>query len=244
MLIENETTAARTSTLARRPVPASAPPAKIFIRRSPPAARTGPPGSNLGAAAPPAAQTEDDAALVARCRRGDGAAWTSLVQRYQRLVYAIARRVGLDEHGAADVFQVVFSRLVEHLSRIAEPQRLQAWIVTTTKREALRQRKLGQRCVSMTRSDDDADADAGSQRDFADPSPTAEQALDDLQQLNQLRNALDRLDARCRDLLLLLFRDDDDKLAYDEVARRMGSTVGSIGPTRSRCLAKLRSFVG
>ena len=96
----------------------------------------------------------------------------------------------------------------------------------------------------MTRSDDDADADAGSQRDFADQSPTAEQALDDLQQLNQLRNALDRLDARCRDLLLLLFRDDDDKLAYDEVARRMGSTVGSIGPTRSRCLAKLRSFVG
>ena len=242
MLIENETPAARASSLAGRPVPAVPPPAKIFILRSPGAAPTSQLSANLDAAAPPAAQTEDDAALVARCRRGDGAAWTSLVQRYQRLVYAIARRVGLDEHGAADVFQVVFSRLVEHLSRIAEPQRLQAWIVTTTKREALRQRKLGQRCVSMTRADDEAGE--GAEWDLADESPIAEQALDELQQLHQLRNALDRLDARCRDLLLLLFRDDDDKLAYDEVARRMGSTVGSIGPTRSRCLAKLRSFVG
>ena len=184
---------------------------------------------------------EDDASLVARCRRNEAPAWAALVQRYQRLVYAVARRVGLDEHGAADVFQTVFTRLVQHLPRIQDPTRLQAWIVTTAKREAILQRQRGQRTVSMTQADDALEEAA--EWDLADDSPIAEEALADLQQLNQLRGALDRLDVRCRDLLLLLFRDEDDKLSYDEVARRMGSTVGSIGPTRARCLDKLRKFV-
>ncbi len=187
------------------------------------------------------AADEDDATLVARCARGEGPAWAALVQRYQRLVYAIVRRIGLDEHGAADVFQTVFSRLIEHLPRLAEPQRLQAWIVTTAKREALLQRQRGLRNVSMTRVDDGGDD--GADWDIADDSPVAEQALSELQQLNQLRLAMDRLDERCRSLLLLLFREDDDKLSYDEVARRLGTSVGSIGPTRSRCLDKLRRFV-
>ena len=183
---------------------------------------------------------EDDAALVARCLRGEGAAWALLVKRYQRLVYAIVRRVGLDDHGAADVFQTVFARLVQHLPRLAEPSRLQAWIVTTAKREALLQRKLGQRNLSMTGADDTSDGP--SEWDVADESPIAEEALSDLQQLNHLRAALDRLDERCRSLLLLLFRDEDEKLSYDEVARRQGTSVGSIGPTRSRCLDKLRTL--
>ena len=187
------------------------------------------------------AQDKEDASLVQRCLRGDGAAWAALVQRYQRLVYAIVRRVGLDEHAAADVFQTVFERLFQQLPRIADPSRLQAWIVTTTKREALLQRQRGQRTVSMTRADESHEE--GSEWDMADEAPIAEEALAELQQLNQLRTALDRLDARCRDLLLLLFRDEDDKLSYDEVARRMSTTVGSIGPTRSRCLDKLRRFV-
>lgn len=187
------------------------------------------------------ARDEEDASLVLRCLRGDGAAWAALVQRYQRLVYAIVRRTGLDEHAAADVFQTVFERLVQQLSRIADPSRLQAWIVTTTKREALLQRQRGQRNVSMTRADESQDE--SSEWDMADEAPIAEEVLAELQQLNQLRTALDRLDARCRDLLLLLFRDEDNKLSYEEVARRMSTTVGSIGPTRSRCLDKLRRFV-
>ena len=184
---------------------------------------------------------EDDAALVARCRRGDGAAWEALVHRYQRLVFAIVRRIGLDEHAAADVFQTVFARLVAHLPRIADPHRLQAWIVTTAKREALLALRRGQRTVSMTRADD-AD-DEAAEWDIADDSPLPEDALADLQQQNLVRNALDRLEERCRELLLMLFRDDDDKLPYEEVARRLGMSVGSIGATRSRCLAKLRQLV-
>jgi DNA-directed RNA polymerase specialized sigma24 family protein len=97
------------------------------------------------------------------------------------------------------------------------------------------------RSTSLTPLSDDDDAE---EYDVADDSPIAEAALDELQQLHLLRLGMDRLDARCRDLLLLVFRDDDDALPYDEVARRMGMPVGSIGPTRSRCLSKLRGLVG
>jgi len=153
----------------------------------------------------------------------------------------VVMRAGFDEHGAADVFQTVFTRLVEHLPRLAQPDRLQAWIVTTAKREALRARELRQRTVSMTREEGD-DA-PGLENTLADDAPLAEEALSELQQLHRLRLGLDRLDGRCRELLLLVFRDEDEKLPYDEVARRMNMATGSLGPTRARCLDKLRRLV-
>jgi RNA polymerase sigma factor (sigma-70 family) len=183
---------------------------------------------------------DDDASLVARCLKGDAAAWTVLVQRYQRLVYAVVRRIGLDEHAAADVFQTVFSRLIEHLPKLSQPDRLQAWIVTTAKRETLRAREKGRRHVSLTRDDDDGEA---LEDNLADDAPLAEDALSDLQQLHLLRVGMDQLDERCRALLTLVFRDEDEHMPYDEVARRLGVPTGSIGPTRSRCLDKLRKWV-
>ena len=184
---------------------------------------------------------ESDAQLVARCLNGQQAAWAMLVQRYQRLVYAVVRRIGLDDHAAADVFQTVFARLVQHLPKISDPSRLQAWIVTTAKREALLQRSRGHRTVSMTSEDDGGEA--GSDWDFADESPVAEEALEALQQAEQVRRGLDQLDERCRQLLMLLFNDSDERPVYEDIARQVGMPVGSIGPTRSRCLAKLRKLV-
>lgn len=188
--------------------------------------------------------TSDPAALVAACCAGDAQAWASLVKRYQRLVYAIVLRAGLDEHAAADVFQTVFARLIDHLPGLRQPERLQAWIVTTAKRESLRERQRGRRTVSLTRdaSDDDHD-DWGVEDTVADEAPLAEQQLEALQQLELLRHALDRLDERCRELLLLIFREDDERVPYDDVARRLNMPIGSIGPTRARCLGKLRRLV-
>lgn len=183
---------------------------------------------------------DDDAALIARCRRGDATAWEALVARYQRLVFAIARRAGFDEHGAADVFQTVFARLLQSLPRIQDPTRLQAWIVTTAKREALLQLGRSRRTVSLT---PETEGDDAAEWDPPDESPLPEQVLEDIQQLDRLRAGLEQLDERCRRLLRMLFAPEDEAMKYDAIARAMGMEVGSIGPTRARCLGKLRQLV-
>jgi RNA polymerase sigma factor (sigma-70 family) len=183
----------------------------------------------------------EDAEFVRRCIAGDAGAWAELVARYQRLVYAIVVRMGLDEHAAADVFQTVFERLVKHLPRLSDPSRLQAWIVTTARREGLRARVTGRRTESLTRPNDDGSDDLCI--DVADDAAGAEERIEELQQLHLLRLALERLDTRCRDLLQLLFRDADERVPYEDVAAQLSLPLGSIGPTRARCLAKLRRLV-
>jgi RNA polymerase sigma factor (sigma-70 family) len=180
---------------------------------------------------------ETDAALIARCKEGDGPAWEVLVHRYQRLVYAIVMRMHVDEHLAADVFQTVFTRLLEQLPRLTDPDRLQAWIVTAAKRESLLLRKRAQRTVSLTpESDDDVTID------IPDDALLPEDVLESLQLRNLVRDAMESIDLRCRELLSLLYV-EDDKTAYEEIAHQLGIPIGSIGPTRARCLEKLRKLV-
>ena len=178
----------------------------------------------------------EDAALVHRCLGGDASAWSELVMRHQRIVYAMVTRMGMDEHAAADVFQTVFVRLMAHLPRLQQPERLQAWIVTTAKRETLRMRYLALRSISL--SDDSDTGAAALEESLRDESPLADAELEALQDLALLRSALDRLDPRCQTLLHRLFAEEAS--AYGTVAQEMGVPVGSVGPTRARCLAKLR----
>src|SRR5215212_4761360 len=79
-----------------------------------------------------------DEALVLACRSGDAIAWEALVERYQRLVYSIARHTGLDHEQSADIFQFVFATLVEHLGQIEQPALIGAWLATTARHEAWR----------------------------------------------------------------------------------------------------------
>lgn len=186
------------------------------------------------------AAPDDDARLIARCRARDARAWRELVGRYQRLVHAVVRSLGLDEHHAADVFQTVFTRLHASLDRIQQPERLQAWIVTTAKREGLLQLRRARRTVSL---DPAGPEDADPVDEPVDEALLPDQRLDLLQQLHAVRDGLERLDERCRRLLGLLFTDADERPAYDEIAARLGMPVGSIGPTRARCLGKLRGLI-
>jgi RNA polymerase sigma factor (sigma-70 family) len=181
-----------------------------------------------------------DQDLVARCREGHQAAWSTLVRRFQRLIYTVPRRAGLSETQAADVFQTCFEKLLKNIDRIDDTSRIRAWLVTTAKRESLLLISQSVRVVdlaSVGSSGEDDDSDPLDR--FADPSPLPETLLADLQQQDLARRAMERLDPRSRQLLELLFL-QDPALTYTEIAARLGISEGSIGPTRTRCLAKLR----
>jgi RNA polymerase sigma factor (sigma-70 family) len=186
------------------------------------------------------APTDDleDTELLARCRAGEEAAWQALVRRYQRLIYTVPRRAGLGEAQAADVFQTVFSRLFEHLDRIEDGARVRAWLVTTARREALRVLEQARRVAEP------AGGDGSDNDDFlanlADTAPLPDELLAALQAQDRVRRAVEQLDERSRRFVELSFL-QDEPLPYEEIARRLGIAVGSIGPTRARCLAKLRA---
>jgi len=157
------------------------------------------------------------------------------VERYQRLVYTIPLRHGLAEEDAADVFQTVFALLVQHLPTIREPQGLAKWLITTAKRETWnlirkRQREpVSEDVAALAQLEQGPGSD-----DPHEAELWIEQAL--------LRDALRRLGERCRKLLWLLYYEPEE-LAYEEIGRRLGMPVGSIGPTRGRCLHKLREIL-
>jgi RNA polymerase sigma factor (sigma-70 family) len=173
--------------------------------------------------------TDSDLELVSACRRGDQLAWEKLIRRYQRLIYAIPIRAGLDEDQAAEIFQDVFTTLFQKLNDIEEPERLQAWLVTTARRKTWR-------TISRAHSSSEADlSDAAAVRDEA---PLPDEQLFILEEQHRIRVALASLDERCRNLLQMLFYRAEPP-SYAEIAAALGIREGSIGPTRARCLEKL-----
>jgi RNA polymerase sigma factor (sigma-70 family) len=189
-------------------------------------------------------ETLSDADLVAQCREGHQAAWSTLVRRYQRLIYTVPRRAGLSEEHAADVFQACFEKLYRQLDRLDDGARVRAWLVTTARRETLDLLERGRRVVDLAPPPgDEGEGDAGDPLDrFAHPGPLPDELLSDLQQQDRLRRALERLEARPRQLLELLFLEDEPP-PYSEIAARLGIAEGSIGPTRARALDKLRAVL-
>jgi RNA polymerase sigma factor (sigma-70 family) len=169
--------------------------------------------------------------MVAAARDGDREAWDQLVERYMPLVYAVAGRYRLGASDVADVSQALWLRLVEHLDRIREPRALPAWIVTTTRNEALRVIGSRKRTVSV-------DPQTGLGLDGAADGPDLEDDLLRQERHQALRDGLRELRPRHRELLLLLLA--DPPLSYDDISDRLGMPKGSIGPTRARCLEALR----
>lgn len=177
-----------------------------------------------------------DETLVLACARGDGEAWDLLVDRYKRLIYTIARRSGLDEDQATDVFQRVFTILLECIDSIEQPALIGAWFVATTRREAWRLRRRERTGPTALGAPDDYAAD------LLDQDPLPDEQVQTLEEQLRVRMALDSLDERCRRLLTLLFLTRDQP-TYAMIATTMGMREGAIGPTRARCLQKLRRLL-
>jgi RNA polymerase sigma factor (sigma-70 family) len=186
------------------------------------------------------------AELVARARTGEAPAWSALVDRYTNLLWSIARGMRLSSADAGDVVQTTWLRLVEHLDKIHDPERIGGWLATTARNEGLllvRNRARMQVGFAEDVADQVDDASvggwAGGTGSGAPPAPDAD--LLRRERDGELRRAFARLGARCRTLLGLLVT--EPRPSYEEVAAALGLAVGGIGPTRARCLRELRSLL-
>jgi RNA polymerase sigma factor (sigma-70 family) len=182
---------------------------------------------------------DSDPTLLERCRRGDSAAWSLLVERYRRLVWSVILKHRMRQEEAEDVFQHVFATLVQHIDSITDDAGLASWLVTTTKRRCWRvgaqRRKDGERARSLD-SDPEKTMDPVDEReDAADSRELGEKQL--------VRIGLEQLGGKCKDLLEALFGAGAEP-NYNLIAEKLDIRVGSIGPTRARCLEKLSKILG
>ncbi|GAB3438957.1 RNA polymerase sigma factor [Actinophytocola sediminis] len=166
--------------------------------------------------------------LVDRARQGEQAAWDQLVERFSPLVWSVCRRFRLIGGDAEDVAASVWLRLVERLDTIREPAALPGWIATTTARECLRVQQSRNRHVLL---DDERLTEEGTQA-------VSDEWLLEQERHIALRAAFAELSQRCRRLLSLVF--GEPPTPYRQIADELGMTVGGIGPTRMRCLDKVR----
>jgi RNA polymerase sigma factor (sigma-70 family) len=171
-------------------------------------------------------------ALLAQAAAGDERAWNALVAQHTRLLWSVARSYRLDQADAADVVQTTWLRLLEHLDRIEDPTRLVGWLVTTARRECLRVlRRSGRERLIV-------DEDAA--MEVVDDDDPVETRLITNERNATLWRAFRRLPERCQRLLRIAVAVPQ---AYDEVSSALGMPVGSIGPTRARCLVQLRKLL-
>jgi len=187
----------------------------------------------------PARELErSDAELVRDCRGGVESAWNELVDRYQRLIFAIPRRSGLDEEQAADIFQDVLLTLFEKLDDIEQPERIRSWIVTTAKFKTWAVVR-GRKHMRSPATEEEMELEMASLKDKA---PLADDHLIELEEQHLIRTALAKLEERCRQILSMIYL-RDSAATYVEVAAAIGVGETSISPMRSRCLKKLEKIL-
>lgn len=171
-----------------------------------------------------------DAELAANAATGSSQAQAALVDRYKRLVYSIPKRYSLDDSTCDDVFQNVFIALFRSLNSVRDQQSISKWLMTTTHRE----------CWRISRKTSPPDEWTQSQRDRHDAPP--DDAAETWERQARVHEGLSDLGGMCEKLLRAIFleRNAPD---YSALADRLGLAVGSIGPTRARCLAKLAQIL-
>jgi RNA polymerase sigma factor (sigma-70 family) len=176
-----------------------------------------------------------DRDLILDCRNGDVGAWQRLLDKYERLVFSVPRRYGLSREDAADITQLTFTILFQNMETLPENSILGAWLITVARRHTWR-------LLDRKRREE-----AGAYGDSNDRiSMLANTGTDDVERwelTEWLEHGLSLVGKPCRDLLSALYLDPKQP-SYAEVAARLGMAVGSVGPTRIRCLKRLRQALG
>ena len=177
---------------------------------------------------------DDTAALLARAREGDQSAWNAIVEQHTGLMWSVARAYRLDTATASDAIQTTWLRLVEHLDRIQDPERLGGWLATTVRRECL------QALRRNTRERLAPGGDAGLDAVDTDAEPLDAGLLQDERDA-ALWSAFRGISDRCQRLLRVLMASPPP--SYEQVSAVLDMPIGSIGPTRARCLARLKTLL-
>ena len=172
-------------------------------------------------------QTDRD--LIRACRSGDARAWERLLDKYERLVFSISLNYGLTTDDAADVTQITFTILLQNLNTLPDEIRLASWLATVARRHTWRLLARNRREAVNPGEDLAGNEGVGGIVDDRERRELAE----------WLYQGLSLLDERCRQLLLALYFDAEQP-SYAQIADDLKMSIGSIGPTRARCLEQMR----
>jgi RNA polymerase sigma factor (sigma-70 family) len=174
--------------------------------------------------------TWSDARLVRACLRGSDEAWSALIAKYMNLIYSIPKKDGLSQEDATDIFQLVCLELFSALPRLRKPGSLRSWLISVTAHQSFHWKR------KMRRRAEDELTDLQTERLQAEPSPDL---IEQVEREQMLREAVAALPPRCRELITMLFYEQQQS-SYREIAERLGLATGSIGFIRGRCLKRLQ----
>ena len=174
-------------------------------------------------------------ALLRSAADGDRQAWDRLVDRYADLVWSICRKLGMNSEDAADAVQLTWLALLENLDRIREPERLAGWLATTCRRQ----------CLSiMRRSRPTVHVEDDLMERLLSHGSSADEAVLTAEQFALVWQAFRQLSELCQRVLrALVVEAEDGPPSYRVVAANLQMPVGSLGPTRARCLGQLRKLL-
>lgn len=179
---------------------------------------------------------DDVSILVAALRRGDERAWREVMDRYGRLVYSVAARSGLHATDREDVYQTTWLVALRSIDKLRDPTRFTSWLYGITHRlSADMHRKRKRRGTEIDVTDSPSSP-------VLEADPEVEQGLELLEAVSHLYDALESIDARCATLIRALYL-EEPRPSYDTISDRLEMPIGSIGPTRARCLGKIKRLL-
>lgn len=175
----------------------------------------------------------EDEKLVQACLNGDENAWNRLIDKYKRLIYSVPVKYGMSPEDSADIFQNVCVDLFTNLAKLRKIESLRSWLITVATHKCFHHKRQQRQDVEL---------DAMEQEVAEDLAPATEMVLQEVQEEQAVRDALQRLTPRCAELVRMLFF-EQPPLPYNEVAQKLGLATGSIGFIRGRCLNRLQKIL-